>query len=46
MAEQDKIITEEEKKKLTEEVVTPILKESEKSMTEAIRTQKPRRCYT
>jgi hypothetical protein len=41
MAEQDKIITEEEKKKLTEEVVTPILKESEKSMTEAIRTQKP-----
>ena len=41
MAEQDKIITEEEKKKLTEEVVTPILKESEKSMTEGIRTQKP-----
>ena len=41
MDEQDKIITEEEKKKLTEEVVTPILKESEKRMTEGIRTQKP-----
>ena len=41
MAEQDKIITEEEKEKLTEEVVTPILKKSEKSMAKAVRGEKP-----
>ena len=41
MADEDKIITEEEKKKLTEQVTSPILKEAEERMVEGVRTRKP-----
>jgi len=41
MDEEDKIISEEEKQKLTKEVTTPILEEAEQRMVEGVRTQKP-----
>jgi len=41
MDKEDKIISEEEKQKLTKEVTTPILKEAEQRMVEGVRTQKP-----
>jgi hypothetical protein len=41
MANDDKILTEEEKQKLTEQVTQPILKEAEERMVQGIRTQKP-----
>ena len=41
MADEEKIITEEEKKRLTEQVTGPILKEAEERMVEGVRTRKP-----
>ena len=41
MDEEDKIISEEEKQKLTKEVTTPILEEAEQRMVEGVRAQKP-----
>jgi len=41
MDEEDKIISEEEKQKLTKEVTDPILEEAEQRMIESVRTQKP-----
>jgi hypothetical protein len=41
MDDEDKIITEEEKKKLTEQVTKPILKEAEERMIAGVRTRKP-----
>ena len=41
MDEEDKIISEEEKQKLTKEVTDPIFEEAERRMIEGVRTQKP-----
>jgi hypothetical protein len=41
MADEEKIITEEEKKRLTEQVTGPILKEAEERMVAGVRTRKP-----
>lgn len=37
----DKVLTEEDRKRLIEEVTTPILKEAEERMVEGVRTRKP-----
>ena len=37
----DKVLTEEDRKRLIEEVTTPILKEAEERMIEGVRTRKP-----
>ena len=41
MANDNKILTEEEKQKLTEQVTKPILKEAEERMVQGVRTLKP-----
>lgn len=40
-ADADKVLTEEDRKRLIEEVTTPILKEAEERMVEGVRTRKP-----